>query len=100
MAPVGSYPKGISPYGVYDMLGNVTEWVADWYDETYYTKTDSLLNPQGPKIPAQKIRVRRGGGRSTKAGYLHTAWRIVDPPSTDTTNDTLGFRCAKDKQSE
>jgi formylglycine-generating enzyme required for sulfatase activity len=32
-APVGSYPDGISPYGVYDLIGNVEEWTSDWYDE-------------------------------------------------------------------
>jgi formylglycine-generating enzyme required for sulfatase activity len=35
--PVGSNPKGASPYGALDMVGNVGEWVADWYDEKYYT---------------------------------------------------------------
>jgi formylglycine-generating enzyme required for sulfatase activity len=36
ISAVGSYEKGKSPYGMYDMAGNVSEWVADWYDESYY----------------------------------------------------------------
>lgn len=96
LAKVGSYPQGASPYGVEDMLGNVSEWVNDWYDDTYYERSESLLNPQGPATPANPIRVRRGGGRATRAGFLHTAWRIAWPAPVDTTNDLLGFRCAKD----
>lgn len=96
LVEVGSFPNGVSPFGVHDMLGNVSEWVADWYDESYYyNKEESLLNPQGPQVPATQIRVRKGGGRSTRAGYLHTAWRITSPASIETTSDTLGFRCAQ-----
>ncbi len=36
---VGSKPLGISPYGAYDMMGNVQEWTADWYDAGYYGQT-------------------------------------------------------------
>jgi formylglycine-generating enzyme required for sulfatase activity len=39
--PVGSYESGKSPYGLYDMAGNVWEWVSDWYDETYYQNSPS-----------------------------------------------------------
>jgi len=46
-APVGSHPGDVSPYGVYDMLGNVLEWVADWYAPDYYSRSP-YANPQGP----------------------------------------------------
>ena len=45
--PVDSYPEGVSGFGVYNMAGNVFEWVADWYDPKYY-KESLALNPQGP----------------------------------------------------
>jgi len=45
---VGIHPEGASPYGVFDMLGNVREWVADWYDEDYYNWLDTS-DPTGPE---------------------------------------------------
>ena len=36
LAPVGKLEDGKSPYGIYDMAGNVWEWVSDWYDNDYY----------------------------------------------------------------
>ena len=95
LTEVGSFPAGVSPFGVYDMLGSVTEWVADWYGDEYYAQPDSLIDPQGPQAPSVQVRVRKGGGRGTRAGYLHVAWRITGPESPDTTSDTLGFRCAE-----
>jgi formylglycine-generating enzyme required for sulfatase activity len=55
---VGSYPAGASPYGIYDLAGNVWEWVADWYDANYYAVSPSS-NPTGPA--SGSCRVLRGG---------------------------------------
>ena len=47
LMPVGSYEAGKSPFGAYDMAGNVWEWVNDWYDAKYYEKSPEK-NPKGP----------------------------------------------------
>ncbi|MEJ5312458.1 MAG: SUMF1/EgtB/PvdO family nonheme iron enzyme, partial [Anaerolineae bacterium] len=45
---VGTHPGDVSPYGVYDMLGNASECVADWFSDTYYLESP-YANPQGPE---------------------------------------------------
>jgi len=46
--PVGSFPAGRSPYGLDDMVGNVSEWVYDWFDYDYYQTDPVDVDPHGP----------------------------------------------------
>jgi iron(II)-dependent oxidoreductase len=88
-APVGSYPDGRSPSGVYDMLGNVMEWVADWYDPRFYTgSTDT--NPMGPTEGEFKS-LRGGSWLSPRDEVRVTARGSFDPRVIQA---NLGFRCA------
>jgi formylglycine-generating enzyme required for sulfatase activity len=89
--PVRSYPSGISPYGAYNMAGNVLEWVADWYEATYYQSSD-LSNPLGPDSGASRV-IRGGGLADTEIG-LFTTFRFPFPPWVS--NIYVGFRCASD----
>ncbi len=86
--PVGTYPP--NNYGLYDMAGNVWEWVSDWYDDDYYANSPSK-NPQGPNNAS--FCVRRGGGWGRDAGNLRCANRYYGSP--DLTYNNLGFRCVK-----
>jgi len=91
LAPPGSLEAGRSPYGLYDMTGNVAEWVADSYDEHYYAKT-TYRDPQGPEEGQHKV-IRGGSWRETPQNARVTKrfqakmWR---------TDSTIGVRCAKD----
>ena len=88
--PVGSFPGGVSPYGVQDMAGNVMEWVADWYQPyagNHYQSEDF----------GQQFRVVRGGGWGGVGHYVishfyRTSYRFYLRP--DSAFNDLGFRCA------
>jgi len=91
-APVGTYPKGSSIYGVMDMAGNVWEWVADYYDGRYYDDSP-LDNPLGPTFG--DLHVIRGGSWVSGSKYLKTSTRYWSGP--DETSNDHGFRCVFDE---
>ncbi len=103
-APVGSFPP--NPYGLFDMAGNVSEWVQDWMEEGYYRQSPRD-NPPGPRADLDAClgeaclgsfsitqKVYRGGSWNQHAGEMRSANRRdahiqLRPEGT-------GFRCAGD----
>jgi serine/threonine-protein kinase len=89
-APVGSYEGGKSPYGAYDMAGNVWEWVKDWYSPDYYQNSPGA-NPAGPD--SGQFRVLRGGAATSYFDQnARSAARYKNYPTV--TYNSVGFRCA------
>ena len=88
--PGGTYPDGKSPFGIYDMSGNVWEWVYDWYGESSYTDSANS-NPFGPNEGTEKV--VRGGSYLSRPERVSTTTRQMANPQMGY-ND-VGFRCVK-----
>lgn len=93
--PVTQYKGDVTHDGIYDMAGNVSEWVFDWYDPNYYkTAAASGISPQGPASGAKNTKVFRGGNWDSIPMFA----RAMQRRDMDPTNGTgaVGFRCAAD----
>lgn len=86
---VGSYPP--NGYGLYDVVGNVNEWVNDWYNRTYYSVSPEA-NPAGPETGMYRI-FRGASWAETDERVLGLHYRNFTNPSHR--SNVLGFRCAK-----
>jgi formylglycine-generating enzyme len=87
---VKSYAPNV--FGLYDMCGNLWEWVADWFDENYYeTTAASQADPTGPTMGERKI-VRGGAWLNNDTSVTRAAYRSDRGPAERATH--FGFRCA------
>ena len=86
--PTGTYPP--NAFGLCDMIGNVWEWVSDWYDPEYYS-SDDHRNPAGPRDGSQRV-VRGGSWVTEDVAMLRCSYRHKVPP--DTYAYSIGFRIA------
>jgi formylglycine-generating enzyme required for sulfatase activity len=87
-APVGSFPKGKTPAGVYDLAGNVFEWTADWF-ETY--KPEAVTNPTGAATGERRV-ARGGAFNSSFQTWVNSTFRFAQIPTASAPG--VGFRCA------
>ena len=84
--PTGTYPP--NAFGLYDVCGNVWEWVSDWYSADYYGQGD-MRDPRGPDAGNMRI-VRGGSWVNDEVSLLRCAYRHKVPP--DTYAYSVGFR--------
>jgi len=91
--PVGAFQAGASPYGVYDVTGNVWEWTASWYQPYPGNKTAS-------EAYGERYKTLKGGSwfdcSFYKCGLSAPVYNRAFF-ARKTKNDTIGFRCAKDQ---
>jgi formylglycine-generating enzyme required for sulfatase activity/serine/threonine protein kinase len=88
-APVGSFPKGASPFGLQDVVGNVWEWAADWYAP--YTP-GAASNPSGAASGTERV-LRGGAWNGSDPSWVRPTYRFKSAPGLR--SHGIGFRCAK-----
>ena len=103
--PVGSYKTGVSPFGAYDMAGNVWEWVDDWFLETYYASSPDRNPHNSMSRTGNATKVVRGGSWVEDRDMSRTYFRLgIYPPEYPPEVPErllnpvayIGFRCACD----
>ncbi|WP_133407384.1 formylglycine-generating enzyme family protein [Parashewanella tropica] len=90
--PVNSKPKGVSPYGAFDMVGNEWEWTSDWYDPEYYKKSPTK-DPKGPKQSTGFKSVKGASWLMREAVGMDISVRT--PYAPEGQGYIVSFRCAK-----
>jgi len=87
--PAGTFPPN---RGLYDMAGNVYEWVYDYYDPSYYENPKPAIDPTGPTNGTDHV--KRGGSWDSPLDRVRISARgHFDPKKRD---DQTGFRCVID----
>ena len=90
-----THPVGLKEpnnWGLYDMIGNVMEWMNDWFGEDYYAESPST-DPQGPSSGV--VPIIRGGAWNLEPSLCRTSARGITDPSYQIRN--VGFRVCLDE---
>ncbi len=88
-APVGSFPKGNSPFGLSDVVGNVWEWVGDWYAPY---AGEAATNPTGAATGTERV-LRGGAWNGSDVAWVRPTYRFKASPALR--SHGIGVRCAK-----
>ena len=94
LMPVGSYELGKSPFGVYDMAGNVWEWVNDWYDAKYYEKSPAK-NPPVRRPGPSACFVDQAGRTKLRPSASSPVWTAIRPSVTNRPGSAVRWMCGQ-----